>query len=403
MAKLLTSLAVAHAKPYRRDGIAVLSEIRDGGCRGLRLVVHPTGHRTWIVRYRFHGRTRKLTLGAAVVARPGEPDPPNALTLANARKRASEALHKLAMGIDPAVEKLAERRPVAESAFATIATECFECSAKRGLRSAQRQLKDLQRRAFPMIGNIPIDAIRRSDIAKLLDQVEDTMGPTAADLTLEQISTVMNWWAARSDDYRPVLVRGMKRTNAKERARTRILSDPELVEVWSAAKTAGVFGVYLQFLLLVGCRRNEARFMRWSELSEDGVWELAAERNKSKQPVLRPLSQAALALLNQLPKSAELVFVGLYDLAGNKRAFDRRSGVSGWRLHDARRTSRSLMSRAGVPSEIGERCLGHLVAGVEAIYNRYHFRDEMRLAFEKLAHLIDTIVNPQPNVVALHG
>ena len=118
MAKLLTSLAVAHAKPYRRDGIAVLSEIRDGGCRGLRLLVHPTGHRTWIVRYRFHGRTRKLTLGAAVVARPGEPDPPNALTLANARKRASEALHKLAMGIDPAVEKLAERRPVAESAFA---------------------------------------------------------------------------------------------------------------------------------------------------------------------------------------------------------------------------------------------------------------------------------------------
>ena len=79
------------------------------------------------------------------------------------------------------------------------------------------------------------------------------------------------------------------------------------------------------------------------------------------------------------------------------------SGASGWRLHDARRTSRSLMNRAGVPSEIGERCLGHLVAGVEAIYNRYHFRDEMRLAFEKLAHLIDTIVNPQPNMVALHG
>jgi hypothetical protein len=47
MAKLLTSLAVAHAKPYRRDGIAVLSEIRDGGCRGLRLLVHPTGHRTF--------------------------------------------------------------------------------------------------------------------------------------------------------------------------------------------------------------------------------------------------------------------------------------------------------------------------------------------------------------------
>src|ERR1700737_3521812 len=77
-----------------------------------------------------------------------------------------------------------------------------------------------------------------------------------ADLTLEQISTVMNWWAARSDDYRPVLVRGMKRTNAKERARTRILSDPELVEVWSAAKTAGGGGggVCISFVLLFGRR-----------------------------------------------------------------------------------------------------------------------------------------------------
>src|ERR1700738_5668015 len=85
---------------------------------------------------------------------------------------------------------------------------------------------------------------------------------------------------------------------------------------------------------------------RWSELSEDGVWELPAERNKSKQPVLRPLSQAALALLNQLPKSGELVFVGLYDLAGNKRAFDRRSGASGWRLHHGGRTSPHREHRA---------------------------------------------------------
>jgi hypothetical protein len=84
---------------------------------------------------------------------------------------------------------------------------------------------------------------------------------------------------------------------------------------------------------------------------------------------------------------------GLYDLAGNKRAFDRRSGVSGWRLHDARRTSRSLMSRAGVPSEIGERCLGHLVAGVEAIYNHYHFRDVKSPAPRPGSFISDSLPN----------
>ena len=84
-----------------------LTEISDAGCRALRLVVHPTGHKSWIVRYRHGGKSRKMTLGAAIVMRPGEADPPNALTLAAARKQATDALHRLAQGYDPAVEKRA--------------------------------------------------------------------------------------------------------------------------------------------------------------------------------------------------------------------------------------------------------------------------------------------------------
>ena len=59
------------------------------------------------------------------------------------------------------------------------------------------------------------------------------------------------------------------------------------------------------------------------------------------------------------------------------------------------------MSRAGVPSEHAERCLGHTIGGVEGVYDQHNYLDEMRLAYENLATLLGQIVDPQPNVVAM--
>ena len=72
-----------------------------------------------------------------------------------------------------------------------------------------------------------------------------------------------------------------------------------------------------------------------------------------------------------------------------------------WTLHDLRRTARSLMSRAGVPSDHAERCLGHVLLGIRGTYDRHEYLNEKRHAFEALAALIQRIVNPANNVVAL--
>src|SRR5262249_17926805 len=101
----LTAISLANAKPKRRNGVPGATEVADGGCEHLYLVIHPTGRRVWCVRYRFGGRTRKLTLGSAVVVARGEPDPPNGLTLARARAEATAALAKVRQGIDPATQK----------------------------------------------------------------------------------------------------------------------------------------------------------------------------------------------------------------------------------------------------------------------------------------------------------
>jgi len=72
-----------------------------------------------------------------------------------------------------------------------------------------------------------------------------------------------------------------------------------------------------------------------------------------------------------------------------------------WTLHDLRRTARSLMSRAGVPSDHAERCLGHVMPGVRGTYDRHEYHEEKRRAFEVLAAQIERILNPQEDVVRL--
>ena len=84
-----------------------------------------------------------------------------------------------------------------------------------------------------------------------------------------------------------------------------------------------------------------------------------------------------------------------------KRNFIDRSGVKNWRMHDLRRTARTLLSRAGVDVDIAERCLGHALPAIRATYDHHGFEREMRAAFEKLAALIERIVNPTDNVVPM--
>jgi integrase len=100
-----------------------------------------------------------------------------------------------------------------------------------------------------------------------------------------------------------------------------------------------------------------------------------------------------------------------------KKAFDKKCGFSDWTIHDLRRTARSLMSRAGVPSDHAERAIGHVIGGIRGVYDRYAYRTEKLQALEALAGLIDLILNPpadnvipmrpdipmEPDVAALAG
>jgi integrase len=276
------------------------------------------------------------------------------------------------------------------------------------LRSAETRRKTFERLIYPEIGSRPIADIRRSELVKLLDQVEQNNGPAAAHLVLAFVRRVMSWHAARSDDFKSPVVRGMGRINSKETARSRTLSDDELSRLWRAAEeTEGPYGRLVQFLLLSGARRNEAARMRWAELNGPD-WLLPQERNKTKVPLLRPLPKAAMETIGKLARindtfvfasGAGAAFAGF---SKAKTLLDQKSGVVNWRIHDLRRTCRSLMSRANVRAEHAEQCLGHVLRGIQATYNKHDFYQEKKHAYEALAGLVERIVNPlADNVTAL--
>jgi integrase len=373
----------------------------DSEVKGFGLAVTASGHRSYVVQYRVGKVSRRMTLDGV-------------LPLVEARKQARAILGEVARGRDPMAEKRAAAA-LTEDTFESVAAAYMrrEESKEDGkrLRTLGQRRRTLERLVYKRLGKRPIGAIAKSEIVKLLDHIEDEHGATMADRTMALISRILNWHESRHDEFRSPIRRVEARAPAKERARSRVLDDDELRAVWRAAEAyPGPFGALVHFLLLTGARRSEASEMTWGEVSSEGDWLLPGARNKTKVDLVRPLSPAARAVIEKLPKIGKRGLVFTHDgrrainsFSDFKRKLAAACGVTGWRLHDLRRTARTLMSRAGVNSDHAERCLGHVIRGVEGTYDRHAYHDEKKLAYEKLAGLIERIVNPVDNVRPLRA
>jgi integrase len=361
---------------------------------GFGLVVTKTGHRSFVYQYRAGHRSRRMTF-------------PLGLGLEKARKEARKALGGVAAGGDPLQERR-KTEALAENTLQSICEEYLRRDGKR-LRSKGQIEQTLTRLVYPKLGKRQIDTILRSEIVKLLDKIEDENGAGMADNTLAHVRKIMNWHATRTDNFRSPIVRGMARTKPSERKRDRVLTDEELRAVWRAAEAfPGPFGYLVRFTLLTTTRRNEAADMADTERTGDD-WIIPAERYKTKLDHVVPLSKAARDLLASIPRIEGVPYVfttGDRPISGFSKfkiAFDKACGVTGWTLHDLRRTGRSLMSRAGVPSDHAERCLGHVIGGVRGTYDRHAYHAEKKQAFEALAAQIERILNPSDNVVPIRN
>jgi integrase len=308
--------------------------------------------------------------------------------------------------------------------FKEVAEDWFRRHVeKQGLISAGEIRRQLDKYVYPKWAGTKFLDIRRGQVVALLDYVEDNSSAAMADYVLATLRAIFTWYQARHEDYVSPIVRGMRRNKTKK-ARARILSDNEIKRVWEAAGECGTFGALVKTLLLTAQRKEKVTTMRWDDLT-DGVWTIRSdEREKGTAGSLR-LPALALTVIEEQRQQRRLatnpyVFPG--NLRGRRRSHEKNPGpptfnsfskakrdldrklgdVPSWVLHDLRRTARSLLSRAGVRPDIAERVLGHAIAGVEGVYDRHEYSDEKADALNRLAALVESIINPPAgNVVPL--
>jgi integrase len=294
------------------------------------------------------------------------------------------------------------------------------------LRSAGMIETQLNRLVKPRIGKLNIYELKRSNVSRMLDEIADEHGPRMADLALAYTRKAFNWYEVNGhdDDFKSPVVRGMARLKPGDRHRERVLSDEEIRDVWAALDEItepACLPAYVKTLLLTATRRGETADMSTTELEGD-VWTIPAARYKTKLDHVIPLSaQASELIASAAPakpsKNAHFVFsttdgkIAFNGFSKAKNALDAkiaeirqregRAPMGDWTFHDLRRTARTLLARAGVRDDIAERCLGHVIKGVEKVYNRYAYLDEKRVAFEALAALVSRILKPTENVEEL--
>jgi integrase len=388
----LTPKTIEHLKPRDRR-----VEIPDAGAAGLYLILQPSGHRSWATRYRANGKPVKLTIG-----------PWPKVSLHDARVAATEALKQVELGNDPARARQ-DAKIKADAAKAdtltAICEEYLQAPSTKKLRTADQRVSILRRLVYPALGAMPIETVKRSDIVRLLDRVEARNGSRMADVTLAVLRRILHWHETSTDDFRSPIIRGMgSRQNVVEHRRSRTLDDAEIRKLWAATADNTPFSALVRFALLTSARRNEIAGMRWDEVDANGIWVLPSARSKTKVEVARPLSAAAAAVLEGMPRIGDYPFTSngitpIASFSGPKAKLDEASGVTGWRIHDLRRTARSLLSRAGVNADVAERVLGHALPGIRATYDRHRYIEEMRHAVEALSAEINRITNPPEGAV----
>jgi integrase len=358
--------------------------------------VRPVGPHTFTVIARNpHGRQRWVRIGLT-----------SEMTIVQAREKAREVIRRVEAGFEP----YEAPKPKADSVEDVAANWLARHVEKSQLRSADELRRIVERYILPHIGRLNFVDLRRKRISEFLDLVEDQHGARQADVVLSVLRGMASFVQARDEDYTPPFARGMRRVPKGERARSRKLEDAELRAVWEHAAVAGDYGAFIQLLLLTAQRHDKINDLRWDDISPEGVWTVRTEPGEKGNIDEVLLPDVALQIIRSQPRfgTNPHVFAGRRGQrrafgSARKRAFDQACGVTDWRLHDLRRTARSLMSRAGVSSEHAERVLGHAITGVEGVYNRHEYLHEKSEALRKLAAPIERIVNPPAdNVVPLH-
>jgi integrase len=358
---------------------------------GFGVKVTPKARKVFVVLYRTGGagsKLQKYTIG-----------PYGRVTLHQARVAAHKVFAAKLEGRDPAGEKReAKRRIVADRVEDLL--EAFIAQRLSQNRSVAEVSRLLRREVGKPWAGKSVHEIGKRDVVEVISAIEQRGAPAAANKTLKSIKAFLRWCVGRAIlDQSPA--EGVP-LPAKEVARDRVLTDPELAQVILAArKIGGSYGGIVELLALTGQRREEVARLESEELDlVQQVWTIPKSRTKNAKAHVVHLSEQSMALLRRLDRRGRWAFSPhgtkpFQNFSKAKRVLDQLSSVTGWRLHDLRRTCVSGMARLGVAPHVADKILNHqagTISGVAAVYQRHDFLAERREALERWGAHVTAIV-----------
>jgi integrase len=361
----------------------------DGG--GLTLQITATGAKSWLFRYMVAGKPYGMGLG-----------PTHTVSLAEARQKALDARKLLVDGINPLAAKK-QNQIAAALAAAKMMTfdqcaEAYILAHKAGWKNAKhgdQWTNTLSTYASPVFGHLPVAEIDTGLVVKCLAPIWESKTETASRVR-GRIESVLGW--ATTSGYRtgenPARWKGhLENLLATISKTSRTKHHPSLpwprIGAFMAAlhMREGVSARAVEFTILTACRSGEVRGARWAEFDMAGkVWTIPAERMKATRQHEVPLSDAALALLESMPKDGEIVFAGtkgqpLSDMSltavirrmnGDDKPVWADANGEGITVHGFRSSFRMWAAETtNYPREVAEHALAHqLPDAVERAYQR---------------------------------
>lgn len=347
--------------------------------------------RTYIISYRPAGQgraanTKRVRLGTPSTIR----------SVADARKLAFAMLGKVAAGGDPAKDRKEEKRR--KNARVSDLLDRYEKDLTRRGYVAVKMVMSLLRRRLKKHASKDIADLKGADYAAIVEALERTGQAGAAEEFRTRCRAFLAFCQVKAKVIENNPLFGFRRQRATRADRLtkkdhgRALSDDDLKAVWLAAKPESVFGRFVRFLILSGCRRGEGAGFEWPMVvgSHDNASKIVlpavfVKQGRDHTVNITPAMDELLALCVKDARS-DLVFPSLRTggpMSGwnkMKAALVKESGIT-FTFHDLRRTFRTGLTKLGIDSETAELALGHARENLIEIYERGGGAENVRKAF----------------------
>jgi integrase len=423
MAKRFTDAQLKGLKPSNKRRILY----EDGG-KGFGIRVEPSGRKSFFLEFRFgegkERRNRIITIGQFP-----------RVTLTKARSIAGQYLDEIEQGIDPATtkqtKKITNRNALTVNDLVEEYIEKW-AKVKKKERSWKEDERLLKKDITPVMGRKKAKDIRRRDIVLLLDEIVERGAVIIANRVLAVTRKMFNFAVGRDIiDASPCV---QIPAPSKENRRERNLSEDEIKVFWDKlddAKISKEIKLALKFLLITGQRKSEVIEAEWKEFDFKAKWwTIPAKKAKNKQTHRVPLTPMAIEILNEARKiTGEYQFAFASPVGSTKRNPSKLVGsspilgssvdhalrdnltddpktnrINVFKLdhftpHDLRRTSASMMTRAGVQRLTVKKILNHADREITAVYDRYEYDKEKQKAMQSWDRKLKSILTSEKTKV----